>query len=127
MAVYAIGSSLDQSIGSALVSLSFTAPQLPGNYDMFRRIGAVLCDSSGNFLQFVQGGSVNDSNRPMWYDTALATSVTSGSSDTYAGCTLNTTVDCIPTYKNLYGTTIFPDAILQVVFTPTAAQRYAET
>ncbi len=121
IAVYAIGSSLDQSMGSALVSLSFTQPALPNNYDMFRRIGAVLCDSSGNFLQFVQGGSVNDSNRPMWYDTALATSVTAGASATYASCTLNTTTNCIPVVSNLYGTTIYPDAILNVVFTPTGA------
>lgn len=101
--IYAIGSSfsygpglndLDPTLvnpapGTVLISTSLT-PSLPLNYDMYRYIGAVYTDGSSNFLKFVQSGLGND--RTMWYDVAIATSVTAGTSTTYANIDLSGSV-----------------------------------
>lgn len=46
----------DTGVVDALASESATSPSLPTGYDVFRRIGSVLMDSSANILAFVQDG-----------------------------------------------------------------------
>lgn len=47
---------LDTGVVDALFSLSATSPTLPTNYDVSRRIGAVLTDGSANIIAFFQDG-----------------------------------------------------------------------
>jgi hypothetical protein len=70
-AVFVIGDSTEYKATASLLSLSSTAPSLPSGYDMFRRIGYVLTDSSKNVLKFWQYGHGN--SRDMYYDTGIAT------------------------------------------------------
>lgn len=81
-AVYAIGDSYGLQPGSALISANLVAPQLPFGYNMFFRIGYVKTSGAAAILSFRQDGASLD--RWMWYDAALPTSVTAGSSATYA-------------------------------------------
>lgn len=46
----------DTGVVDALFSLSATAPTLPANYTMFRRVGSIRTDGSGNILGFIQRG-----------------------------------------------------------------------
>ncbi len=71
-AIYIIGSSTHKVSASqdvspypvgALLSREFVRPYLPVGYDMFRRVGAVLTDSTGDIVPFVQVG--NDTRRTM--------------------------------------------------------------
>lgn len=107
--VFAIGSSLGQASGAALFSLSATAPVLPYNYDMFRRIGAVLTDGSNHFLEFQQTGNYNSSVRRMWYDAGIQV-LNAGASGTFAEVAL---ASYMPSYS--YGTSV----LLNAVLTPT--------
>ncbi len=79
--VYAIGSSAHPAVSAndqvvvenkypagGLLSTSAT-PSLPFGYDMYRYVGTVLTDGSGNLLKFAQTGA--DLDRTMWYDTAI--------------------------------------------------------
>ncbi|MEO6077571.1 MAG: hypothetical protein ABIP54_02180 [Candidatus Andersenbacteria bacterium] len=97
-AVYAVGSSTNQIgngqpvsayPGTVLLSLSFTQPTLPFNYDMFRRIGTVVTDSSSHILAFRQDGS--GQNRRMTYATPIATAITAGNATTNTSVVINTT------------------------------------
>ena len=56
-AVYLIGDSTQYQPTAALASLDFTSPEVPGEYDMFRRVGAVQTDGSSLFLAFEQYGA----------------------------------------------------------------------
>jgi hypothetical protein len=100
-AVYAIGDSYGLNPGSALISANLTTPFLPSGYDMKKRLGYIKTDGSSHILPFRQDGCGLD--RWMWYDAPIATSVTAGSSATYAP------VDCsaslpssTPTLVNFY-------------------------
>jgi hypothetical protein len=93
-AVYVIGSSTDQKPGACLLSLSSTAPSLPFGYDMFRRVGYVLTDSSAHFLNFWQEG------RNMFYDVGISV-LSAGTSTTYANVALTTAVPPEATNVNL--------------------------
>lgn len=84
-AVYVIGDSKSYQATAGLLSLSATAPSLPAGYDMFRRIGYILTDSSKNILKFWQFGT--GQSRKMWYDVVISV-LSGGSSTTYAN------VDC---------------------------------
>lgn len=69
-AVYAIGSSINTNDMSVLISANLTAPTLPLNYDMFRRIGCVKSDGTAApntlILAFWQVG------KQMWYDAPIS-------------------------------------------------------
>ncbi len=75
---------------AAMVSLSATAPVLPFNYSVFRVIGYMVTDSSVHFLKCYQSG--NQSSRVFTYDAPQATSVTAGTSATYASIVLTALV-----------------------------------
>jgi len=108
-AVYAIGDSYGNEPGSAIMSANLTAPLLPAGYDMSFRIGFVKTDGSAAMLPFRQDGCGLD--RWMWYDAPIATSVTAGSSATYAPVDASAGLPAAtPTMVNWY-----------CAFTPTAA------
>jgi len=52
----------DTNVVDALFSISATAPTMPANYDIKRRIGAILTDGSGNITTFYQYGDRFDWN-----------------------------------------------------------------
>ena len=90
-AIYAIGDSTQYNPNGTLLSTSFTQPNLPAGYDMFRRIGAVLSNGAGTgILAFHQRGS--GSGRSTYYAVPLATAVTVGASTAFAPVTLTTWV-----------------------------------
>lgn len=115
-AVYAIGSSSNQLgngqpysayPGTIIISASFTSPVMPMGYDMFRRIGAIRTNGASQIVKFYQSGS--GSSRQMWYDVALATAITAGSSAIYVAIDLTGLVPSQATNANFL-----------TVFTPTA-------
>jgi hypothetical protein len=108
-AVYAIGDSNNINPGTALISANLTSPVFPSGYDMKKRIGYIKTDGSANILAFRQDGVGLD--RWMWYDASIATSVTAGSSATYAAVDASASLpSSTPTMVNW-----------ACVFTPTAA------
>jgi hypothetical protein len=110
-ALYVIGDSTRHNSAACLLSTSFTSPSLPSGYDVFRRIGAVLTDSSSDFLEFRQQGA--DKDRWMFYDVAIATDITAGSSATFAAVDMS---GGVPNVANTSGM-----VNLLCLFTPTAA------
>jgi hypothetical protein len=70
-AVYVIGDSTEYKPTASLISLNLSQPSLPFGYDMYRRVGFILTDSSSHVLKFWQYG--NGSLKDMWYDTPIAT------------------------------------------------------
>ena len=108
-AVYAIGDSFGNNAGSALISADLSSPLLPAGYDMFFRIGYIKSSGAAAILAFRQDGVSLD--RWMWYDAAIATGVTNGSSATYAA------VDCSASLPGNLTTMVN----FLCVFTPTAA------
>jgi hypothetical protein len=79
-AVYAIADSKGFQPTGTLLSTNHTTPQLPGGYDMFRRIGAVLTNAlaapNTRFLNFHQRG--NNAARDFWYAVPIATALAAG-------------------------------------------------
>jgi len=108
-AVYAIGDSFGVEPGSVIISANSNAPLLPAGYDMYFRIGFIKSSGAAAILPFRQDGCGLD--RWMWYDASIATSVTAGSSATYAAVDASAGLPlAIPTSVNW-----------ACVFTPTAA------
>jgi len=106
-AVYVISDSFSRGATALLLSTSFTSPLLPANYDMFRRIGAVLTSGAAAILEFRQVGTSAD--RWMWYDLGIQ-ELNGGASAAYVD------VDCASSVP-LQATMIVFDAIV----TPTGA------
>ncbi len=111
-AVYAVGDSTQNNTPGGLLSTSFSAPQLPVGYDMYRRVGAILTDGSVHILKFYQYGT--DKTRQMWYDVAIS-ELSGGSATSFTAVDLATSVPPIAT-----------NVIMQVVFTPDGATEVAE-
>jgi hypothetical protein len=107
-AVYAIGSSFNPSLQSAILSLSATQPLLPSGYDMYRRVGFVRTNGTADILEFQQVGAGSD--RTMYYAVSIATDIVAGNSAAYADVDLGTTAPSAAS-----------SLILDVTFTPTAA------
>jgi len=60
------------NLASVMLSLSASAPTLPRNYDMYRRIGCVRTDATAapsHIIPFFQDASSNSANRTMTYCT----------------------------------------------------------
>lgn len=109
-AIFVIGDSTKYNDPVGLFSTSATAPTLPFGYDMFRRVGWAKTNGSAQFLEFRQRGASND--RWMWYDVAIATDITAGSSATFAAVDLS---------GGLPDLTVTSEVNLLCLFTPTAA------
>lgn len=126
-AVHAIGDSYGVNAGSAMISTSATAPILPSGYDMFFRIGYVKTDGSAHILAFRQDGTGLD--RWMWYDAAIATGITAGSSATYAAVDCSASLPAsTPTMVNflcVFSPTGTNDKLVLVPGTSTATAGYA--
>lgn len=110
-AVYVIGDSTDYKPTAALLSLSSSAPALPAGYDMYRRVGWILTDSSAHILNFWQYGT--GQSRVYYWDVGIA-ALTSGSSSAYVAISLAASVPPIVT-----------EAMFDVVFTPASASHVA--
>ncbi len=117
-AVYVIASSKagdttsdDYVAPAGMLSLSFTAPTLPGDYDMFRRIGTVKASGAAALLDFTQRG--NGKDRDMYYGAVIATAVVAGNATTF------TLVDCSALVPSTAG-----EIILKADLTPGAAGRF---
>ncbi len=129
-AIYAIGSSIavtgngqTSSIYPAgvLASREFIRPYMPSGYDMFRRIGAILTDSGGDIIPFVQIG--NDTRRTMRYGTSFPL-LTFGNATTWTIVEPNIAVGypIMPFLRtNLYLSTTYttPDLTDSFYFQPT--------
>ncbi|MDD5211400.1 MAG: hypothetical protein PHV62_03230 [Sulfuricurvum sp.] len=90
-AVYAIGDSSNKLSPGGLLSLaSNSAPTLPFGYDSYRLIGYAVSDASTHFLKAYVSG--NNNSRIFTYDAYQATSVTAGTSATYAAIDLSALV-----------------------------------
>lgn len=93
-AVYVIADSSNKHQPAGLLSLaSNSAPTLPFGYDSYRRVGYAVTDSSVHFLKAYISG--NNNYRRFTYDSPQATSVTAGTSATYAAINLSTLVPAI--------------------------------
>ena len=65
-ALYIIDDTTNANAPAALLSASFSSPTMPAGYDVFRRVGAVLNDSSSNLDKFYSRGSGR--SRKFWFD-----------------------------------------------------------
>lgn len=107
-AVYLIGSSYGAADPVLICSTDHSAPLMPFNYDMHRRLGFFRSDGSAEILKFYQVGE--SVQRWMYYDVSIATDITAGASAAYAD------VDCTGSVP-LINTIIELDC----TFTPTGA------
>lgn len=93
-AIYLISDPVNGNATGAMISLSATAPTMPDGYSAFRVIGYAVSDGSTHFLKgYWTAGNV--SLRTFTFDAFLATSVTAGTSATYAAIDLSTKVPAI--------------------------------
>jgi hypothetical protein len=115
--VYVIGSSNNLASSAGLLSLSASAPLLPYNYDMYRRVGAISTDSSSHIRPFTQTGKGNA--RTMWYDPGTGPSTKglvipssgTGGSTSYVNLGVLTTL--VPQFEI--------ECLVNVAFTPNSA------
>lgn len=68
-AVYLINDSTGKLSINTLMSSSFTTPTVPYGYDIYRRIGLAIVDSSSHFVVLIETGSGNE--RTYWYDSTV--------------------------------------------------------
>lgn len=88
--VYVIGDSTGYHATAGLLSLATnTTPSLPSGYDMVRRIGWILTDSSANILQFYQYGQ--GQNRDYYYDVGIS-ALSAGNATTFTAINLSASV-----------------------------------
>jgi hypothetical protein len=109
--VFMIADSSNRKVPGFLLSTSATAPLLPFGYDVFTLIDYQLSDGSSHLLKNYNFGA--SSFRTKYWDTIIASNVTSGASQTLA----NVTLAGIPPIDNI-------PALLQVAFTPNASGDY---
>lgn len=122
--VFAIGSSLGNATGSAVISLAAptVGPQLPLNYDCWRYIGSISVDSGSHVRAFTQTGA--QALRTVWYDggtgpsnvgVSIPSSGTSGST-TYVNLGVLTTLVPQTALECLVNTNLTPNAAGDVVY-----------
>lgn len=93
-AVYVIGDSTNKHQPAGLISLSANSvPLMPFGYDSYRKVGYAVTDSSVHFLKAYISG--NNNARRFTYDSPIATSVTAGTSATYAAIDLSNMVPAV--------------------------------
>lgn len=111
-AVYVIGDSTKYNDPAGLLSLNLESPTLPGNYDMYRRVGYVLTNSSSHIRGFWQYGLAQD--RMYFYDLAI-TALNGGSATTFTAINFATSIPPIAT-----------EILLDLTYTPNGATDLAE-
>lgn len=105
--VYAIGSSNNLQPSGFILSTSLTAPTLPFEYDLYRRVGVWKTNGLAQFPILYQDGKGED--RTYFYDAVL-TSLTTAGSATFAAMSLAT---ILPSVVRTF--------IAEVSITPTTA------
>lgn len=109
-AVYVIADSNLNVSPAGLLSLAITAPNLPADYDMYRRIGWILTDGSANILQFWQVGE--GSSRSYYYDVGIS-ELAGGAATSFTAIDLATSVPPIAT-NVLFNITFTPDGATEL-------------
>lgn len=89
-AVYVVGDAVSGNATCAMLSLNQSQPLLPFGYNVFRKIGYVVTDGSSHLVAGYWSG--NNNSRQFTYDAPIATSVTAGTSATYAAIDLTALV-----------------------------------
>lgn len=84
--IHLVSDPVSGQVTGAMASLSATAPLMPFGYSAFRVIGYMVTDSSVHFLKCYNSG--NQNARVFTFDAPQATSVTAGTSATYASISL---------------------------------------
>ena len=104
--IFAIGSSLNNSVPAYLISASATAPTLPaGGYDVFSLVGTWVTDSSTHFVNGYVAG--NGNVRDFFYDTPIQV-ITNGASATAVAVDVSAAVPPIQNTPVLLGATFSP-------------------
>lgn len=93
-AVLLVSDPVNGNATGAMISLSSTAPTLPFGYSAFRVIGYATVDGSTHFLKGYWTAG-NSTQRTFTFDAPLATSVTAGTSSSYAAIDLHTLVPAL--------------------------------
>lgn len=93
-AVHLISDPVSGNATAGMISLSSTAPTMPNGYSAFRVIGYAVSDGSVHFLKGYWTAG-NATLRQFTFDAFLATSVTAGTSATYAAIDLSAKVPAI--------------------------------
>ncbi len=115
--IYVIGSSNNLASSAGLLSLSASAPLMPYNYDMFRRVGCISIDSGSHIRPFMQLG--HGSAREMLYDPGTAPSTkgivipSSGTAGSTSYVNLGILTSLVPQLP--------VECLIDVAFTPNAA------
>ena len=118
-AVHVIGDSTDHSPTTGLFSLASFTPLLPFGYDMFRRVGWILTDSSSNIVSFYQGGV--DQNR-IYYYLAPINVLTNGTATTFTNVNMATAVPSIQEDFAVVTNQVF----INITYTPSIVSNYAQ-
>lgn len=120
--VYVIGDSTDHKPTAGLFSAQNTAinsaPFLPVGYDMYRRVGFILTDSSANISVFSQMGS--NEIRKYYYVTPINI-LTNGNSTTFVNVTASAAVPLKSGSQNQH-----TEAVLNLNYTPSSAGNSAQ-
>lgn len=87
-AIFVIADTTGASAVASLLSLSATAPTLPGTYDVFRRIGWVRNDASSDFLDYFSQSQSRDRVMTWVENFATLQVLSNGASITYATVSL---------------------------------------
>lgn len=93
--IYVIGDPIGANATACIASLvaPSTGPLMPTGYSIFRHVGYAATDGSVHFLLAYSSG--NNNARTFLYDAPHATSVTAGTSATYAAIDLTTMVPAL--------------------------------
>ncbi len=106
----------DTGVVDVLVSTSATAPTLPTNYTVFRRIGSLLTNGSAQWMKFVQSGDTVIYSTPIVALALVTPASTSGtlfSVNTPPGLVTEAIVSGI--YQNSVATIIYLSSPLQMI------------
>lgn len=98
--VYAIGSSTGAADSAGIISTDASSPLLPGDYDMYLRVGTVLTNGSAQILPFFQSG--NGLTRFMMYDTPIQ-ELSNGTATTFTDVDFSSSVPDTATWLLLEG------------------------
>lgn len=110
--VFLIADSTENYPIAAIISINGSGPNMPAGYDVFRRIGSIRTDGSGNILKFYQFGVSPD--KYYFYDVPIAV-LTSGSATTFTSIQL-------PQVSSEYNSI----AYFNVTYTPAVATNTAQ-
>lgn len=93
--VYVVGDAVSGNATGVMISLAVpsTGPLMPFGYNVYRLIGYMFSDGSTHFLLGYNSG--NNNARRFTYDAPRATSVTAGTSATYAAIDLSLLVPLV--------------------------------